>query len=189
MTDPNEILAADPVLGPVVDEHGPVQVAPADDLFARFVTSIIRQQLSMDAADTIRDRLIEQVELTPEGVLAAEPETLRSAGLSGQKTAYLRNVATAFQEQAYDRSTFDGVADEAVIDELTDITGVGAWTAKMFLLFCLGRPDVFPVEDLGIRKGMQELYGEIRRQAMVEQASRWQPYRSYASLYCWKLSD
>jgi DNA-3-methyladenine glycosylase II len=79
--------------------------------------------------------------------------------------------------------------DDAVIDELTSITGVGDWTARMQLLFSLGRPDVFPVGDLGIRKGMRALYGDIDRETMVERAKRWAPYRSYASLYLWRIEE
>lgn len=189
MPDPNDVLAEDPVLDPVVEAHGPIQVEPADDLFARFARSIVRQQISMDAADAIEQRLDATIELTPAGVLAAEESTLRDVGLSGQKTAYLTNVAEAFDRNGYDRAYFDGMEDDAVIDELTAIRGVGPWTAKMFLLFCLGRPDVFPVEDLGIRKGMTSLYGEMDRESMTEHADDWRPYRSYASCYLWKVAD
>jgi DNA-3-methyladenine glycosylase II len=79
--------------------------------------------------------------------------------------------------------------DEAVVDELTSITGVGTWTARMQLLFSFGRPDVFPVGDLGIRKGMRTLYGDLSREEMVETAEAWRPYRSYASLYLWRVTE
>lgn len=183
-------LRSDPDLGPVVEEHGVVRLDPADDLFERLVRSIVSQQVSTQAATAIRERLYDAVEITPQAMLRADESTLREAGLSGQKVRYVRNVARAFDEHGYTRAGFDGMSDEAVVDELTDITGVGVWTAKMQLMFSLGRPDVFPVEDLGIRNAMTALYGdELDRAGMVERAERWRPYRSYAALYLWRTVD
>lgn len=139
----------------------------------------------MDAAAAIEERLYETVAVTPEAVLAADPEDLRAAGLSNAKVEYARSAAEAFREAGYDHDYFADMSDEAVSAELTDIRGVGPWTAKMVLLFGLGRGDVFPVEDLGIRRGMELLFGEMTRAEMVEEAERWRPYRSYASLYLW----
>jgi DNA-3-methyladenine glycosylase II len=143
----------------------------------------------MASAAATRRRLFEAVEVTPEGILDAETDTLRDAGLSRQKTRYVTNVAAAFRDRGYTLDSFAGMDDRAVIDELTAITGVGTWTAKMQLMFSLGRPDVFPVGDLGVRKGMRTLYGDIGREAMAERAERWAPYRSYASLYLWQVEE
>jgi DNA-3-methyladenine glycosylase II len=189
MTSPHETLLEDSYLGPLVDRHGRLELDPADDMFERLVVSILRQQVSMESAAATRQRLFEAVEVTPEGVLAADPETLRDVGLSRQKTGYVRNVAEAFRDE-YSKEYFEGMADEAVVDELTEIKGVGEWTANMQLLFSLGRPDVFPVGDLGVRKGMRNLYGEdLSRAEMVTEAERWAPYRSYASLYLWRVEE
>jgi DNA-3-methyladenine glycosylase II len=182
-------LRDDPDLRPLIERHGTLTVDPADDFFARFVVSIVRQQISMASAEATRERLFDAVEITPRGVLAADEAVLSDAGLSRQKVRYVRNVAEVFLDRGYTRETFVGVPDDAVIDELTDITGVGTWTAKMQLLFSLGRPDVFPVEDLGIREGMRTLYGDVDRGTMVETATRWRPYRSYASLYLWQVGE
>jgi len=190
MADPHDALRDDPDLAPLVAEHGELELDPADDPFERLVVSIVRQQVSMDAAAAIRERLFDAVEVTPAGVASADPETLRDAGLSAQKTDYVRNVAEAFDERGYDRDHFAGLADDEVRDELTAITGVGDWTAEMFLMFALGREDVFPVGDLGIRRGMEELFGaETTRAEMREIAGRWAPYRSYASLYVWRAYE
>ena len=191
MTD--EAIAAlrgDDSLGPLVAEYGPMTVEPAENFYERFVVSILRQQVSMVSAAATRERLFDRVEPTPEAMLAADPELLREAGLSRQKTEYVRNVAEAFLDAGYTQEYFAGVPDEEVVAELTSITGVGEWTANMQLMFSLGRPDVFPVGDLGIRTGMEALYGEdLTRAEMVERAERWAPYRSYASRYLWRAED
>jgi len=183
-------LREDDLLGPVIDRHGPLTVDPAPDPFERLVVSILRQQVSMASAEATRERLFDAVEVTPEGLLAADEATLKDAGLSRQKTRYVRNVAEAFADNDWNTEAFAAMSDDEVREELTAITGVGEWTADMQLLFTLGRPDVFPVGDLGVRKGMEELYGrEMSRGEMVEEAERWAPYRSYASLYLWRAKE
>lgn len=199
MSDPHDHLRADPDLGPVVAAHGELELDRATDMFARLVTAILRQQVSMASAAATRERLFEAVApdadddvISPADVLATEESVLRDAGLSRQKTRYVRNVAEAFQEEGYDRAYFADVSDEAVRAELTSITGVGDWTAEMMLMFALGREDVFPVGDLGIRKGMTALYPDLAREdrdTMVERSVAWRPYRSYASLYLWRIQD
>lgn len=183
-------LSNDPNLGPLVEEHGEVTLEPADSLFERMIRSVVSQQVSTAAARSIRERLFDSVEITPEGILAADEETLRDAGLSGQKVGYVRNIAEAFGENGYSVAYFDGMSNDEVVAELSSIKGVGTWTANMQLMFGLGRPDVFPVGDLGIRKGMQALFGEdIDRAEMTELAEPWRPYRSYAALYLWRSVD
>lgn len=186
-----EFLRDDDLLGPVVEAHGPLSLDPADDFFERFVTAIVNQQVSMAAADSIRESLFDAVEVTPEGILDADDETLRGAGLSKQKTRYVNNIAEAFVEHGYSTASFERMDDDAVRDELTSITGVGEWTADVQLVFSLGRTDVFPVGDLGIRKGMYAVLGDDdhTRGELREVAERWSPYRSYASRYLWRVED
>lgn len=187
MSPPHDALAADSALAPLIERYGRLELEPAEDMFRRLVVSIIRQQVSMASAAATEERLFDAVEVTPTGVLAADTETLRDCGLSRQKTSYVRNAAEAF-DSTYDRAYFEELDDDAVIAELTEITGVGGWTARMQLLFSLGRPDVFPVGDLGVRKGMRALFDEgMDRDAMCERAERWRPYRSYATLYLWRI--
>ncbi len=187
---PTEILSQDSTLRPIVTRHGPIELEPADDTFQRLITSIIRQQVSMSAATAIRRRLFETVDISPQSLARVDPETLTEAGLSRQKATYVQAVADAYLEHDYDRAHFASMTDEEVIAELTAIHGIGDWTAKMFLLFCLGREDVFPVEDLGIRQAMHELIDpELSRAEMVERAETWRPVRSYASLYLWRAID
>lgn len=185
-----QYLRTDSILGPVVSELGPREIEPADDIFARFVQSIVRQQISMAAAGAIFDRLTAACELTPAGVHAVDRARLRDVGLSERKIDTIRAVATAFKDRGWDRATFADMSDEAVIAELTSVPGVGVWTAKMQLMFALGRPDVFPVEDLGVRQGIEQLVGrELTRAEMTEIAAAWRPYRSIASIYIWELRD
>ena len=190
VSDPHDRLREDPDLGPLVETHGELTIEPAEDFFPRFLTSIIRQQVSMASAAATRERLFDAVEVTPSGIIAADDETLRDAGLSRQKTRYVNNIAEAFEEEGYSQASFEGMADDAVVDELTAITGVGEWTAEMQLMFSLGREDVFPVGDLGIRKGVQTLVDqEMTRAEMRDYAERWAPFRSYASLYLWRVEE
>ena len=185
-------LRGDDRLGPLVAEHGPLALDPADDPFERLVVSILGQQVSTDAAAAIRERLFDAVAVTPEGVAAADPETLREAGLSEQKTRYVRAAARAFRDEPerYDRASLAAASNDGVRERLTAITGVGRWTADMQLLFTLGRPDVFPVGDLGIGRGVQRLFdADLSRTEIRERGRRWAPYRSYASLYLWARED
>ena len=189
-TDPYATLRDDEYLGPLIDEHGELTVDPAEDFFARFVTSILRQQVSMASAAATRERLFDAVAVTPEGILDAEEATLRDAGLSRQKTRYVRNVAEAFVD-GLSRASLAELDDAAARERLTDITGVGEWTANVQLIFSLGREDVFPVGDLGVRKGMARLFDlDVEDRAeMVDRAERWRPYRTYATLYCWRVEE
>jgi DNA-3-methyladenine glycosylase II len=190
VSDPYETLGQDPNLGPIVDEYGPIPVEPADGFFQRFVTSILRQQVSMASAAAIRERLFDAVEVTPAGILAAEESVLENAGLSNAKVRYVNNVATAFAERGYDQDYFAGMSNDEVRAELTEISGVGPWTANMQLIFSLGRADVFPVGDLALRKAMHHIVDpELSRTEMATYASRWSPYRSYATRYLWRATD
>jgi DNA-3-methyladenine glycosylase II len=183
-------LRDDEYLAPLVDEHGPLRLDPAEDLYRRIVISILRQQVSMASAAAVRERLFDRVEVTPAGVLAADDDTLRDVGLSRQKTRYLNTVADAFQREGYSKEYFADRETAAIREALTDITGIGPWTANMQLLFTFARPDVFPVGDLGVRQGMESIFGtEMSRATMVERAERWRPYRSYATLYLWRVQE
>lgn len=185
-----ETLGDDPVLGPLVDRYGVVDLTPAPDPFERLIRSIISQQVSTAAASAIADRLFDRVEVTPDALVDADTADLRDAGLSPQKARYTREIARAFRDRGYTRDAFAGMDDAAVVDELTGITGVGPWTAKMFLMFALGRPDVFPVEDLGIRRAMAAAVDpSLSRPEMVAHAEAWRPVRSYAALYLWRSID
>ena len=187
---PYTYLSSDQFIGPTVRSIGPLDHRQADDFFQRFVTSILRQQISMAAADAILERLEAAHELEPAPIAETDPESLTDTGLSRRKAETVVRIATAFERRGWSQASFAGAADEDILGELTSIRGVGPWTAKMQLMFALGRPDVFPVEDLGIRHGMTKLAGgELSRAEMRALARRWRPYRTIASMYLWGSED
>lgn len=183
-------LRRDPTLATLIDRHGRVAVEPADDEFRRLCVSIINQQLSTASATAIRERAFAVVDddVTPERVLDADVDRLRDAGLSETKVRYLRAASRAFRERDLTREGLSELDDAAVIEELTTITGIGEWTARMYLLFVLGREDVLPLGDLAVRRGIEELYNDgeaLSRAEMREIAEAWRPYRSYGTRYVW----
>ncbi len=184
-----EPIEKDPELSRLVERYGTLELEPAEDAFRRLATSVINQQLSTSSAEAIRRRVFKKVEMTPEGVLEADQEVLREVGLSSQKIDYLKRIAAEFRSGNIGRESLAELSDEEVVERLTSIRGIGVWTAKMFLMFVLARKDVFPVEDLGIRRGMEQVYGLDSRSEMLERAEEWRPYRSIAALYLWKLND
>ena len=161
------------------------------DLYAGLIRSVVYQQLSGKAASTIHARLLS---LFPDKypyidlLLALEVEELRAVGLSRQKVNYVANVARFFQ--LHDQKTLMELPDDELIKQLTQIKGIGKWTVQMILIFNLGRPDVFPPDDLGIQKAMQRLYslpGKRRpmKKQMLSIAEAWRPYRSVATRFLW----
>lgn len=171
-------------------KHG-LELEPDRDYFRALCQSIVWQQLAGKAAQKIWDRLAGTIEIEPEKVVSAGPEKLRSAGLSSRKAGYLIGIAQAFVDGTISRD-FAGMDDEQVIAELTKLRGVGRWTAEMFLIFSLGRMDIFAADDYGLRKAVQKLYGleQLPGRAELEEiTSRWKPYRTVASLALWKWMD
>lgn len=188
--DVERTLRRDPVMDRLVVEHGPVAVEPADSEYERLCVSIINQQLSTASAAAIRGRVFDLFdgEPTPKSVLAADETALADAGLSRTKIEYLQSAAEAFRERDLTRVGLAQFSDDEVVDELTEIRGIGAWTARMYLLFVLGREDVLPLGDLGVRRGFEQLYGNgesMSRDRMREVAEKWRPYRSYGTRYLW----
>ncbi|WP_408959117.1 DNA-3-methyladenine glycosylase family protein [Natrinema sp. 74] len=183
------VLREDPVMAELVDRHDPY-IEPDWDEYERLCISIINQQLSTASAAAVRERVFDLLDrdVTPAAVLAADESALRDAGLSEMKVDYLRNAARAFRDRDYTRAGLATYSNEEVIDLLTEIKGIGAWTARMYLLFVLERPDVLPLGDLAVRRGIEQLYGngdDLTRGEMREIAEPWRPYRSTATRYIW----
>jgi DNA-3-methyladenine glycosylase II len=192
--------ASDPRLAALIARVGPCRIgekATESDHFEGLVSAIVSQQLSTKAAATIFARVkalgVDATGTLHPATLLAQPEiALRGAGLSGQKTRYIRDVCEKVHTGVLALDTLHARDDEAVIEALCSIKGVGRWTAEMFLMFRLGRPDILPVGDLGVQKGMMKLFG-LRKlptpEKMVKLAKPFQPYRSAACWYLWRLTE
>ena len=187
----------DPVMGRIIAVHGRCGLARAqrEDPFIAMVEAIVWQQLSGKAAATIYGRVLDLLPnraLTPAALMAVPRTTLRAAGLSNAKVAYVCDLATQVVAGTVHLEALDTLDDEAVIEELTKVKGIGRWTAEMFLMFRLHRPDVLPVGDLGIIKAVQRAYG-LRKAPGPDRLTKigesWRPYRSIACWYLWASLD
>ncbi len=183
----------DPVLGAVIDRVGPYSISRRPERFHALVRAIIFQQLAGRAAQTIFDRFVDLVGdgrfPTPERLLAASDETMRAAGLSRGKMSYLRDLATHVNNRTLNFHRHSRMTDDEVIADLTRVRGIGRWTAEMFLMFNLHRPDVLPVDDLGVRNAVARLYAMSEPpppKNLREFGERWRPYRTVASWYLWQ---
>lgn len=159
-------------------------------LMRELIESIISQQLSVKAADTIFKRFVELFKNhefpTAETILQTDDEIIRSAGLSYAKVAYVKSVANAFISDLIDVEKIKKQSDDEVIQELTQIKGIGRWTAEMILISTLNRPDIFSIGDLGLRNAITKLYGITDQKKMIELAEKWSPNRSTACWYLWR---
>jgi DNA-3-methyladenine glycosylase II len=185
-------LQKDPVLGAIVERVGPYGIQFREPTFETLVRSIVSQQLSTKVARVIFSRLADAMPdggLTPGNILKMRPDKMRRLGLSGQKTEYIRSLARHARDGSLDFDKFPEMDDAAVIECLTQVKGIGVWTAHMFLIFGLQRPDVLAVGDLGIRSAIRKAYGleELPKRAEIEKmAEGWRPYSSAACWYLWR---
>lgn len=185
----------DPVLGAVIRRVGPCGLVPRGDPYRYLVRSVLYQQLAGHAARAIEARVHARFGgriPAPARLRAAPFATLRACGLSRQKIATLRAIAAAFDDGVLDARQLARLDDDAVVEAVTTVRGVGPWTAHMLLMFSLGRPDVLPVGDYGVRKGAMALYGlpALPRPRELEAlAEPWRPWRSVASWYLWRALE
>ena len=187
------LLAAEPCLSAVVQSVGPYVLEIEPDGFTALARSIVSQQISTSAARTIWGRLNARVGvMTPGQLVTLSDEDFRLAGLSSQKVKYLRDLAGKTAAGTVDFRRIEEMSDEAVVEHVVQVNGIGVWTAHMFLIFSLGRPDVFPWGDLGVRTALKRLY---RLKALPERAKcerlakPWRPHASAAAWYLWRSLD
>jgi DNA-3-methyladenine glycosylase II len=192
---------ADPVMASLIERYGDPDGVMArrgrrpGDAYGALLRSIVGQQLSSKAARTIYERLIALFDNrtpTPRELLDTDPEEIRAAGLSRAKVTFLRDLAEHVEDGELDLEKLPELPDEEVLDQLTQVKGLGPWTVDMFLIFHLGRPDVLPVGDQGIRRAVQIEYGldELPDASELERiAEPWRPHRSLACLYLWRSLD
>jgi len=181
-------------MGSIIERVGSYRIQYREPQFESLVRSIVYQQLSGRVASVILGRLLEAVKgsVTPESILKLRPARMRGLGLSTAKTAYIRDLARHTRDRRVVFEELDALADEEVIERLTQVKGIGTWTAHMFLIFALRRPDILPVGDLGVRSAIRKAYGLEALPGPVEMeaiAACWRPYCSVASWYLWRSLD
>jgi DNA-3-methyladenine glycosylase II len=189
--DPVGILRKDPLLTDIIDIVGDYTLKKRNHHFSVLVESIISQQLATSAAEAIFKRFKDLYPKFPTAseILSTRKSKLRLVGLSGMKIEYLKDLARHVEQGRLDMKSLGKMSDEDVIASLTQVKGIGRWTAEMFLIFSLGRQDVFPADDLGLRKGVQRVFSlpDIPKPKEVEKiGQRWKPHRTIVTWYLWK---
>jgi DNA-3-methyladenine glycosylase II len=188
-----ELAARDTVLSKLAKRYEGLGVGSRGDAFATLARAIVGQQISVKAAQSVWQRLLTEVaEITPQNIAGADAARLRTCGLSGQKCAYLGDLAERFASGTLDPSRWSEFDDEALIIELTQVKGIGRWTAEMFLIFYMARPDVLPLDDIGLQRAMSLHYNAgkpLSKLKMRRIAKVWAPWRSVATWYMWRSLD
>lgn len=192
------LMDNDNSLRPIIKRAGKANISPHKRYYQELVESIISQQLSVKAADTILKRFVElfpnEPFPTPGSILQKDIETLRGVGLSRQKATYIQDLALRVIDESVKFEHLDTLTNDGIVAELTQVKGVGVWTAHMFLIFCMGRLDVLPTGDLGIKNGIQKLYNidhspTSDEMKQIASDNKWHPYESVASWYVWHSLD
>jgi len=188
-----ELAERDAVLRGLVDKFHGLALGSRGDAFSTLARSIVGQQISVKAAQSVWERLAGRLgTVTPASVSSTRKRTLRGCGLSGQKALYIKDLALRFRDGTLDVAGWLALDDEVLIAELMQVKGVGRWTAEMFLMFYLARPDVLPLGDLGLRRAMQLHYNRGRALSlprMQKIGAAWAPWRSVATWYLWRSLD
>ena len=184
---------ADPIMSAIIGRHPRVHIVARGDAFLTLARAIVGQQISVKAAQSVWNRVLALVlEVTPEKVLAQERPRLRACGLSDRKVEYIADLAQHFADGTVHVARWPQMSDEEVIAELVQVRGIGRWTAEMFLMFNLMRPDVLPLDDLGLQKGIRVAYFKGRKislKRMRKIGEQWRPWRSVATWYLWRSLD
>ena len=189
------LRAVDPVMKAAIDAVGPFTLSLERERFGMLVRSIVSQQISTSAARSIRRRLQELAGpggLTAEHLVRLTVDQLRSVGLSPQKASYIADLARKVRDGTVDLRQIGRLSDDRIVEHLTQVKGIGRWTAQMFLIFSLGRLDVFPHDDLGVRTAIRNRYGLTDlpdKETALAIATPWRPYATVASWYCWRTLD
>ena len=184
----------DPVMGGIMRAHPRIFLVRRGEPFMTLARAIVGQQISVKAAQSVWDRVVTCVggEVSPQTVLGRQRPLLRACGLSDRKTEYICDLAQHFANGSIHVHRWPEMSDEAIIAELVEVRGIGRWTAEMFLIFSLLRPDVFPLDDLGLQKGIRVAYFANRKvtlSTMRRIGERWRPWRSVATWYLWRSLD
>jgi DNA-3-methyladenine glycosylase II len=187
------LAARDPVLSKFAARYPGLVVGSRGDAFSTLARAIVGQQISVKAAQSVWDRLVAELAgMSPTLLADADLARLRTCGLSAQKASYLLDLAQRFSSGALDVTRWTALDDEALISELTQVKGIGRWTAEMFLIFYMTRPDVLPLDDIGLQRAMGLHYNAGRPLSKLKMrriARNWAPWRSVATWYLWRSLD
>jgi DNA-3-methyladenine glycosylase II len=189
-----KLLLKDEYIGPLIEKFGPCKIKPRVhvDYFQSLIGEIIGQQLSGRVADVIYERLKKKIKrrLTPQKILLLSDQDLRDCGMAWAKVRSIKDLSERVRDQNLQIRKLNELSDDEVMKELVAVRGIGRWTAEMFLMFSLGRKDIFPDDDLGIRKGFQKVIGKkLEGEKLAKFALRWKPYRTVAAWYLWASLD
>lgn len=191
--DAEDFLSKDKEFYVLIKKYGPCRIRKrkVSDYFLDLVDAIVSQQLSGKAAATIFERARVGVGsgLSPTAILKTPDEKLRNFGLSLAKTKYIKDLSEKVERGDLNLKNLANLSDEAIIEELTKVKGIGRWTAEMFLMFTLARPDVFPIDDLGIQKGFEKIIRKTDKTKMLKYSERWKPHRTVAAWYLWRTLE
>ena len=189
----HELTGADPVLGAIIARYPGMSLTTRGDAFYTLARSIVGQQISVKAADSVWGRFVEVLPaITPAAVAAAEPSVLRSCGFSARKVEYVQDLAQHFLDGRLNPEHWPQEEAEALIKELSAVKGIGRWTAEMFLIFHLLRPDVLPLDDIGLQRAAELHYNQqqkLTKKQLQELGGQWKPWRSVATWYLWRSLD
>ena len=187
-----ELANKDVLLKSLIEEFEEPRLSSRGNLFATLIKSIVGQQISVIAASAVWSRLFDLVgEVNPESILAKTHEELRQVGLSNRKVEYIVGIAEAWTE-GLSEIDWEQMSDEEVVQELVKLRGVGRWTVQMLLIFALLRQDVFPIDDIGLIRGMEKLYNsenKLEKSELYEISEKWKPYRTMGVWYIWRTID
>ena len=186
-----ELSKRDSVLSEIINQFDDLELVSRDDLFYTLIRSIIGQQISVKAASTVWNRLCDKIgDIEPENILSVDIEELRSCGLSRRKAEYVVGISESWPN--YDSLDWRMMSDEEIIEELIKLRGVGRWTAEMILIFTMLRPDVFPIGDIGMIRGIEKSYNSgkrMSREDLYSISEKWKPWRTVACCYMWRTVD
>jgi DNA-3-methyladenine glycosylase II len=189
-----ELMKQDRILKKIIPKYGPGFLVTRGDPFTTLARAIVGQQISVAAAQSVWNKMLLTLKkkVSPQNILMLTVEELRSAGLSGRKVEYIRDLAEHFDSGRLHANQWKGMEDETIIKELSAIRGIGRWTAEMFLIFNMVRPDILPLDDVGLIKAISRNYfsGEpVSRHEAREVAANWAPWRTVATWYMWRSID
>lgn len=188
-----ELSKNDPILKQLIECFVEEKLVSGACAFTTLARSIVGQQISVKAADSVWQRIISSSpKFTPSFILQSNDDLLRSCGLSRQKVAYLRDLAQYFSQTLKPEQAWNQLSDQELISELTQIKGIGRWTAEMFLIFHMQRPDIFPLDDIGLQRAISRFYNNnqpVDKEMMNAIALPWKPWRTVATWYLWRALD